>query len=144
MEKYKYSALLIVLFGLISVGSTALHAASDSFCSNYAKLSVGQYQASIDAQCKFSGTRWKNDFDGQKKWCLTVQESAASVETVARAEALIQCKSTKAEGLVSSEKEKLIKPLVDTAVDVDAIKQIISQSSNLELKLAGNAIVCSN
>ena len=144
MGRYKYSIILFLLLGLISLVSSILHAAGEPYCANYARLAVDQYKASIKAKCNFSGLRWNDDFKGQRQWCLTVTETIAGEETLARAEALIQCKknmpSADIKELSYEEEEALTQAMIDAAVkdDIAEIEKIIAQGGNIQRELSGN------
>jgi len=95
MKRYRYIILffsLLILFGIVSI---YLQPANNTFCSNYATLAAEQYNDSVKSACNFSGLQWSNDVDSQENWCLTVDELITSKKTLARAEALIECKANK-------------------------------------------------
>ncbi len=62
-------------------------------CRQYASTAVSQNQENLARKCGFTGTRWTSDYQGHYKWCMGVQQSYASSETLARANALRQCQS---------------------------------------------------
>lgn len=142
MERYKYTFVLFILILAIAVMSSRLQAASELFCTNYAKLAVDQYQLSVELKCNFSGLRWNNDISGQKKWCLGVNEDIASEEALARAEALIACKKklNKSSKLSYEEQNTLTEALIQAAIadDVDKIKQLIDEGADIQRELDDN------
>lgn len=136
--------LLLLQLTTTSLLSGSLYAANNKFCTNYANLGTEQYKASVEYGCGFSGLRWNDDTAGQKQWCLTVDELTASKETLARAEALIQCKMSHAtpnnKELTYKEQEALTQALIDATQkdDLTEIKRLIRQGADIHRELDGN------
>jgi len=55
-----------------------------TFCSNYAQLAVEQNKQNKQHQCGFSGLRWSDNLQGQKQWCLSVDQTIAANENQIR------------------------------------------------------------
>jgi len=71
-----------------------LHTNADdrsSFCYNYAKLAVQQYNKNIQQNCGFKGLRWSDNKKGQQEWCKSTSKTIAQKEIEARQNLLKRC-----------------------------------------------------
>jgi hypothetical protein len=60
-------------------------------CAQYARKAVSLNQENLQRSCKYTGSRWTNDYQGHYNWCLTASPSAVAAETHVREEALKKC-----------------------------------------------------
>jgi len=76
--------------------STAVHAADDSFCKDYAKAAVNQFHSAekherCEHHLRDEAARWSNNYRAHYDWCRGVKRDAAWEERNARKHELERC-----------------------------------------------------
>ena len=80
---------LLLVLGLFS---SPAFAETEQRCEAYVQSSLLQHRENLANVCYFTGSRWNADAQGQKKWCLGVNEQSLNAETAERSRWLAVCK----------------------------------------------------
>lgn len=120
----------VLLFSILTITLSVTintHAADNEWrCSNYASEAVEQNKQNQLAGCGFSGLRWNNDEEGQKRWCLTVPRSISSKENTIRKKQLDSCFQQKTARNNPNNQPKLPKSCQDSSHTFIPIKRLYS------------------
>ncbi len=100
MNNKKWTVLLgtwLIGGALAAATPAALAETRSEACIRYAQTATSQNRTNNKSQCGYTGLRWSDDFDGQKKWCMGVRPAITKAENDARYQLLDACFAKKAD-----------------------------------------------